>query len=88
MRIFIIVDDEPAAIAVWLPEVARLLGARPPYHVSIWLGRALTGAFGVRIMTEQRGSSNAKAKRLLDWRPLYSSWREGFRRMLEHAAAA
>lgn len=83
-----IVDDEPAAISVWLPEVARLLGAKPPYHVPIWLGRILAGSFGVRIMTEQRGSSNAKAKRLLGWQPLHSSWREGFRHMLEHAVAA
>jgi 2-alkyl-3-oxoalkanoate reductase len=28
--------------------------------------------------TESRGSSNAKAKRELDWTPRYPSWREGF----------
>lgn len=83
-----IVDDDPAPVSVWLPEVARMLGAKPPYHLPLWLGRILAGAMGVRIMTEQRGSSNAKAKRLLGWRPVYSSWRDGFHRMLEEAAAA
>jgi 2-alkyl-3-oxoalkanoate reductase len=31
------------------------------------------------MMTTMRGSSNAKAKRELDWTPRYASWREGFR---------
>jgi hypothetical protein len=29
-------------------------------------------------MTEARGSSNAKARRELDWAPGYPSWRDGF----------
>jgi hypothetical protein len=29
-------------------------------------------------MTECRGASNAKAKRLLGWSLRYPSWREGF----------
>jgi 2-alkyl-3-oxoalkanoate reductase len=34
------------------------------------------------MMTEARGSSNAKAKRALNWQPVYVSWRDGFRRGL------
>jgi 2-alkyl-3-oxoalkanoate reductase len=30
-------------------------------------------------MTEQRGSSNEKAKKELGWEPQFGSWREGFR---------
>ena len=30
------------------------------------------------MMTESRGSSNAKAKRELGWMPRYASWRQGF----------
>jgi hypothetical protein len=30
-------------------------------------------------MTQGRGSSNAKAKRELDWRPTWTTWRDGFR---------
>jgi hypothetical protein len=30
------------------------------------------------MMTEMRGSSNAKAKRDLGWTPKHPSWRQGF----------
>jgi len=83
-----VVDDDPAEVAVWLPELARVIGARPPYRVPAWLGRLAAGEVGVRMMTEQRGSSNAKAKRLLGWRPIYPSWRDGFRSGLGPARAA
>jgi nucleoside-diphosphate-sugar epimerase len=80
--IFNIVDDEPAEVAVWLPELARAVGARPPYRVPAWLGRVMLGEAGVSMMTQVRGSSNAKAKRVLGWQPRYASWREGFHRGL------
>lgn len=83
-----VVDDDPAEVAVWLPELARVIGARPPYRIPVWLGRLAAGEVGVRMMTQQRGSSNAKAKRLLGWQPAYSSWRDGFRRGLGPAKAA
>jgi hypothetical protein len=35
-----------------------------------------------KMMTQVRGSSNAKAKGALGWRPAYASWRDGFRRGL------
>src|SRR4029453_18180189 len=37
--IFNIVDDEPAEVAVWLPELAFILGAPPPRRVPVWLAR-------------------------------------------------
>jgi nucleoside-diphosphate-sugar epimerase len=77
--IYSIVDDEPAPVSVWLPELARALGAKPPRRVPVWLGRLVTGEVGVSLMTQIRGASNAKAKRELGWRPHYPSWREGFR---------
>jgi 2-alkyl-3-oxoalkanoate reductase len=45
----------------------------------------MAGSVAVRWMTEGRGSSNAKAKRELDWEPRWRSWREGFRRALGDA---
>ena len=50
-----------------------------------------SGAIGKRLIPlrvsyghddPDSGSSNAKAKRLLDWKPTHTSWRDGFRRML------
>jgi nucleoside-diphosphate-sugar epimerase len=80
--IYNIVDDDPAPVAVWLPELARLLGAKPPRRVPVWLARLAIGEVGVSMMTRIRGTSNAKAKSELGWQPRYRSWREGFRREL------
>ena len=77
--IYNVVDDEPAPVSVWLPELARLLGARQPLRVPVWLGRLVAGEVGVSMMTQIRGTSNAKARTMLGWEPRISSWREGFR---------
>lgn len=77
--IYNIVDDDPAPVAEWLPELARIVGAKPPMRVPVWLAKPLIGEHGVSMMTQVRGSSNGKAKRELGWEPKYSSWREGFR---------
>ena len=73
-----IVDDEPAPVAEWLPAAASAVGAKPPRHVPLWLGRLVAGEVGAVMMTEVRGASNEKAKRELGWRPRHASWRQGF----------
>jgi 2-alkyl-3-oxoalkanoate reductase len=77
--VYNIADDEPAPVATWLPELARAVGAKPPRHVPVWLGKLASGEVGVSMMTQIRGASNAKAKRDLGWQPSYKSWRDGFR---------
>ena len=77
--VYNIVDDQPAPVADWLPELARAVGARPPRHVPVWLGRVAAGDAGVSMMTQIRGMSNAKAERELGWSPRYPSYRDGFR---------
>ncbi|WP_448005207.1 NAD-dependent epimerase/dehydratase family protein [Agromyces bauzanensis] len=77
--IYNIVDDDPAPVAEWLPELARIVGAKPPMRIPAWVARPLIGEHGVSLMTKVRGSSNAKAKRELGWQPRHASWREGFR---------
>jgi 2-alkyl-3-oxoalkanoate reductase len=77
--IYNVVDDEPAAVSDWLPYLAHSVGAKPPFHVPVWLGRLLAGDVPVRWMTEGRGASNAKAKHDLGWQPTWRSWRVGFR---------
>ncbi len=74
-----VVDDEPAPMSEWLPELARAVGAKPPRRVPVWLGRIAVGEVGVSMMTQIRGASNAKAKRELGWTPRHASVREGFR---------
>jgi nucleoside-diphosphate-sugar epimerase len=76
--IYNIVDDDPAPLHEWLPELARVLGAKPPRRVPRWLARLVAGEAAVMIGTEARGVSNAKAKRELGWTLRYPSWRLGF----------
>jgi nucleoside-diphosphate-sugar epimerase len=75
--IYNVVDDEPAPVKEWLPEVAKAVGAKPPRHVPRWLGRLAAGEAAVVMMTEIRGASNEKAKRELGWTPAHPSWRQG-----------
>ncbi len=77
--IYNIVDDEPAEVSVWLAELCRILGCRPPRRMPAWIARLAIGDAGLVMMTEARGSSNEKAKRVLGWIPRWASWREGFR---------
>ncbi len=73
-----VVDDHPVELAEWVPEVARMIGARAPRHVPAFAARLLAGPWGVAFMTELRGADNARAKLRLDWRPRYADWRTGF----------
>lgn len=85
--VYNIVDDEPAPVSEWLPHLAEAVGAKPPMRLPVWLARPLAGEVVVRWMTEGRGSSNEKARRELDWRPAWSSWRDGFRHGLTDPVA-
>jgi 2-alkyl-3-oxoalkanoate reductase len=86
--VYNVVDDEPASVAEWLPFLARAVGAKAPRRVPVWLGRLAAGEVGVSMMTQIRGSSNAKAKRELGWRPAWPSWRQGFSGGLTEAEPA
>ena len=76
--IYNVVDDEPAKVSTWLPAFAKAIGGKPPYRIPHWLGELIIGKAGVSMMTQLRGCSNAKAKRELNWTPVYPSWRVGF----------
>jgi nucleoside-diphosphate-sugar epimerase len=76
--VYSIVDDEPAPTGVWLPELARIVGARPPQRFPRLIARLFAGEAAVVMATESRGASNARAKRELGWTLRYPSWRQGF----------
>ena len=80
--IYNVVDDEPAAVAEWLPYAAKLMGAKSPLRVPRWVGRLLAGEHVAVLMNDTRGASNAKIKQRLGWRPKYATWRDGFRAAL------
>jgi 2-alkyl-3-oxoalkanoate reductase len=83
--VYNIVDDEPAPVAEWLPVAAKGAGAKPPLHLPAWVGRLAAGEAALSMMTQVRGSSNAKAKRELGWTPIWPTWRTGFEHGLSQA---
>ena len=76
--IYNIVDDSPIRLSEWLPFVAKLLGAPAPGHMDEATAREKLGDVRVYYMNEQRGASNAKAKREFNWQPAFPSCRTGF----------
>jgi 2-alkyl-3-oxoalkanoate reductase len=86
--VYNIVDDEPSPTGEWLPELARIVGARPPRRFPRLLARLLAGEAPVVMATESRGASNARAKRELGWTLRYPSWRQGFAALYAAPGAA
>jgi 2-alkyl-3-oxoalkanoate reductase len=76
--IYNVVDDSPIRLSEWLPLVAKLLDAPTPGHMDEATARETLGDVRVYYMNEQRGASNAKAKRELNWQPVFPSCRTGF----------
>jgi nucleoside-diphosphate-sugar epimerase len=74
--IYNITGDEPLPQRVWLPEVARIMGAKKPLRVPPWLARRLAGPVVVHYATTLPGNANGRARAALDWSP--RPWREGF----------
>ncbi len=67
-------DDHPIAMHAWLPAYAHWLGALEPPQISIEEGLRLRGPDAVYYATELRAASNAKAKRLLHFKPRTLEW--------------
>jgi nucleoside-diphosphate-sugar epimerase len=80
--VYNVVDDDPAPLREWLPSYAEVLGAKRPFRVPRFLARIVGGEFAVYAAAMQRGASNRKARRELNWEPRYASWRQGFREAL------
>ena len=76
--IYNVVDDDPAPMSEWVPEMAKAAGAKPPRRVPVWLAKLVGGKAVADFSLELRGASNEKAKRELGWTPAHPSWRSGF----------
>jgi nucleoside-diphosphate-sugar epimerase len=75
--VYNVVDDEPAAVREWLPVYASAVGAKPPRKVPFIVARFVGGGF-VKWESTIPGASNARVKKMLDWKPRYETWRRGF----------
>jgi len=83
--VYNVVDDDPAPVAEWLPELTRMLSGKKPRRMPRFILRLFTGEGGVVMMTDARGASNVKAKRELAWSPAHPSWRQGFAAVSERS---
>jgi nucleoside-diphosphate-sugar epimerase len=83
-----ITDDESAPMNEWLPALASALGAKRPFRIPQWVGNLVMGAEMVKMFSQSRGASNAKAKKELGWTLRYPSWREGFPASYGHQATS
>jgi nucleoside-diphosphate-sugar epimerase len=70
-----IADDKPAPQDEVTAYAASLLGAPPPPVISLDTLSPAARAF----YAENRRIANGKARRVLGWRPLYTTYREGLR---------
>jgi nucleoside-diphosphate-sugar epimerase len=72
--VYNLVDDDPSPQKVWLPAFAHFLGAPPPPHIGDAEAKATAGDDAVYYATRLVGASNAKAKRILGWKPRRLEW--------------
>ena len=72
--VYNLVDDDPSQQAVWLPAFAKFVGAPEPPRFSEAEVKALAGEDAVYYATRLSGASNAKAKRVLGWKPRRLQW--------------
>jgi 2-alkyl-3-oxoalkanoate reductase len=72
--VYIVVDDDPSPVAVWLPAFARFVGALPPPRITEEQARASAGEDAVYYGTKLRGASNQKAKKTFGFNPRRLEW--------------
>lgn len=72
--VYNLVDDDPTPQSVWLPAFAKFVGAPPPPYMSEAAVIATAGEDAVYYATKLSGASNAKAKRILGWKPRRLEW--------------
>jgi nucleoside-diphosphate-sugar epimerase len=71
---YVVVDDDPSPVGVWLPRFASFVGAPPPPFTTAEQARQIAGEDAVYYQTRLSGASNAKAKRELDFTPRRLEW--------------
>jgi nucleoside-diphosphate-sugar epimerase len=84
--IYNIVDDEPVGLNEYLSALAQAIGARRPLAAPRWLVR-LAAPLAATLARTRLPLSNARARRELDWRPRFPSYREGLRQVARQVAA-
>lgn len=74
---FIIADDTAVTQKDFNTYMARLMNQKAPGHIPAFIIRLILGKDFYEIIRMNCKVTNAKAKRMLDWYPLYPSYKEG-----------
>jgi 2-alkyl-3-oxoalkanoate reductase len=74
--VYNLVDDDPSPQRVWLPAFAKFLRAPAPPRMSEAEVTAIAGEDILYYATKLSGASNARAKRVLGWKPRRLEWLE------------
>jgi len=72
--VYNVVDDDPSPVSVWLPRFAQYIGAPPPPEITEQVALETAGEDAVYYQTRIRGASNAKARKILNFRPRRLEW--------------
>jgi nucleoside-diphosphate-sugar epimerase len=78
-----VVDDEPIRLADFARTLVNAAGGGRTMGMPKWLVALIAGAPLVEMLTASYRSSNDKAKRLLGWKPLHPTIREGLPSVFE-----
>lgn len=74
---FIIADDEAVTQKDFTIYMAELMNKKRPGHIPAFIIKLVFGNDFYEIITLNCKVSNSKAKRILDWKPEYPSYKEG-----------
>jgi nucleoside-diphosphate-sugar epimerase len=74
---FIIADDTPVTQKDFSFYMAELMKKKKPGHIPPFIFRLITGRDFYEVIRMNCKVSNAKAKKMLDWQPVYPSYKEG-----------
>ena len=72
--VYNVVDDDPSDMSIWLPALARFLGAPAPPKITEAEALRASGADSVYYATQLRGASNGRAKQKLGFVPRRLEW--------------
>jgi nucleoside-diphosphate-sugar epimerase len=81
--IYHVVDDEPVTGAAFFETFADLLDAPEPSRIPGWLARFFVGKINAEGFTSPMPTTNEKARRELDWEPVYPTYRDGLKEITE-----
>lgn len=83
-----ICDGAPVRYGDLQAGLSEMLGAKRPRKMPRLLARMFLGGHAIDFMEASVRCANQAAREVLGWSPVYPTWREGFRQVLEARRAA